>query len=202
MYLFIKRFFDILISILGIIILSPLLLIVSILIKIESKGPVIFKQKRIGKNCKVFNIYKFRSMKVDSEKDGVYESKNDKRVTRIGRIIRKLSIDELPQFFNIIKGDMSMIGPRPTLTYHPWKIEEYTPFQKQRFNLRPGVTGWAQVNGRKGVEWNERIVLDVYYVKNVSFRLDLKIFLKTIFKVIFMKDNYNKSETVVEKKVE
>lgn len=202
MYLFIKRFFDIVISVLGIIILSPLLLIVSILIKIESKGPIIFKQERIGKNGKVFDIYKFRSMKLDSEKDGVYESKNDKRVTRIGRIIRKLSIDELPQFLNIIKGDMSIIGPRPTLAYHPWKIDEYTDFQKQRFNVRPGVTGWAQVNGRKDVEWNKRIELDVYYVGNISFVFDVKIFFKTIFKVIFMKNNYNKNKTVIEKKVD
>ena len=195
-YLFIKRTYDFVLSIIGAIILSPLLLFTALLIKIDSKGPVIFKQNRIGKNGKVFKIYKFRSMTVGSEKQGVYEAKNDVRVTRIGKIIRKLSIDELPQFFNIIKGDMSIIGPRPTLTYHPWNYEEYTDFQKRRFNLRPGVTGWAQVNGRKDVEWNKRIEYDVYYVNNVSLWFDIKIMLKTVFKVLLMKDNVNKEATV------
>ena len=196
MYLYLKRFGDIFISFIGLLILSPFLFIVALLIKIDSKGPIIFKQKRIGKNGKVFSIYKFRSMTVGAEKHGVYEAKNDSRVTRIGKIIRKLSIDELPQFLNILKGDMSIIGPRPTLTYHPWNYEEYTDFQKQRFNLRPGVTGWAQVNGRKDVEWNKRIEYDVYYVKNVSLLFDIKIIIMTIFKVILMKDNLNKEQTV------
>lgn len=196
MYLFIKRVADIFLSIIGLIILLPILLVVSLLIKIDSKGPIIFKQKRIGKLGKIFNIYKFRSMTVGAEKYGVYESKNDSRVTRIGKIIRKLSIDELPQFINILKGDMSIVGPRPTLTYHPWKYEEYTDFQKERFNLRPGVTGWAQVNGRKDVEWNKRIEYDVYYVNNASILLDIKILFKTIFKVILMKDNINREQTV------
>ena len=196
MYLYLKRVGDIFISFIGLLMLSPFLLIVALLIKIDSKGPIIFKQRRIGKNGKEFNIYKFRSMTVGAEKHGVYESKNDSRVTRIGKIIRKLSIDELPQFVNILKGDMSIIGPRPTLTYHPWNYEEYTDFQKQRFNLRPGVTGWAQVNGRKDVEWNKRIEYDVYYVKNVSLLFDIKIIIMTIFKVILMKDNVNKEQTV------
>lgn len=199
MYRFIKRTFDIIFSLIGMILLSPLMLIFAILIKIESKGPVIFKQKRIGYKGKVFNIYKFRSMVVDAEKDGVYESKNDPRVTKIGRFIRRFSIDELPQFFNILKGDMSIIGPRPTLTYHPWDFEEYSATQKKRFNVRPGVTGWAQVNGRKDVEWNKRIEHDVYYVENISLWFDIKIFFKTIFKVILMKDNVNKGETVKDK---
>lgn len=196
MYLCFKRIGDIFLSFIGLLLLSPFLLIISILIKIDSKGPVIFKQKRLGKNGKVFNIYKFRSMTVGAEKHGVYESKNDSRVTRVGKIIRKLSIDELPQFVNILKGDMSIIGPRPTLTYHPWKYDEYSDFQKQRFNLRPGVTGWAQVNGRKDVEWNKRIEYDVYYVNNVSLFFDIKILFKTIIKVVLMKDNVNKEQTV------
>jgi len=196
MYKYLKRFLDFVVSFLMLILLSPLLLLVSILIKIDSRGPIIFKQDRLGKNGKVFKIYKFRSMVINAEKHGVYEAKNDPRVTRVGRIIRKLSIDELPQLINIIKGDMSIIGPRPTLTYHPWPYEEYNEFQKQRFNVRPGITGWAQINGRKEVEWNKRIELDVYYVKNLSFFLDLKIFFKTIYKVLFMKDNYNSKSTV------
>ena len=196
MYKYLKRFLDFVVSFLMLILLSPLLLLVSILIKIDSRGPIIFKQDRLGKNGKVFKIYKFRSMVINAEKHGVYEAKNDPRVTRVGRIIRKLSIDELPQLINIIKGDMSIIGPRPTLTYHPWPYEEYNEFQKQRFNVRPGITGWAQINGRKEVEWNKRIELDVYYVKNLSFFLDLKIVFKTIYKVLFMKDNYNSKSTV------
>jgi len=195
-----KRTMDFLISLVGVILLLPLFIIIAILIKLTSKGPIIFKQERIGKNGKVFKIYKFRSMIVGAEKEGVYETKKDKRVTKIGRFIRKTSIDELPQFFNIIKGDMSIIGPRPTLTYHPWKYEEYTEEQLKRFNVRPGVTGWAQVNGRKDVEWNKRIELDVYYVDNISFKLDFKIFLKTIINVLKMKDNVNVKKTVIEEK--
>lgn len=195
MYFFIKRLFDILISIAGLIILSPLLIVTALAIKLESKGPVIFKQQRLGKNGKIFNIYKFRSMAVGAEKGGVYSTKNDTRVTRVGKFIRATSIDEFPQFFNIIKGDMSIIGPRPTLTYHPWKLEEYTTEQKKRFNVRPGVTGWAQINGRKDVPWDRRIEYDIEYVENLSFSFDLKIFLKTIGKVLLMKDNVNIGET-------
>jgi len=196
MYLAFKRFMDILISFIGLVVLFPFLILIGLLIKIDSKGPIIFKQQRIGKNGKVFYIWKFRSMTLGAEKHGVYESKNDSRVTRIGRFIRKLSIDELPQLVNILKGDMSIIGPRPTLTYHPWKYEEYSDFQKHRFDLRPGVTGWAQVNGRKDVEWNQRIEYDVFYVNNISLWFDIKIFFKTILKVLLMKDNVNKEETV------
>lgn len=196
-YLIIKRIMDIIFSMLGLIILIPVLLIVSIVIKIESKGPVIFKQKRIGKDGKIFEIYKFRSMVVGAEKmgTGVYSKKGDTRVTKVGRFTRATSIDELPQLINILKGEMSFIGPRPVLTYHPWKFEDYTEEQKKRFLVRPGVTGWAQIHGRKDVEWNNRIKLDVEYVENISFKLDVKIFFKTIYQVISMKDNVNKGET-------
>lgn len=196
MYKFLKRFVDILISFIGLIILFPFFIIFAVLIKIDSRGPVFFKQERIGKNGKVFKIIKFRSMTVGAEKQGVYETKGDVRVTRMGKFIRKTSIDELPQLINILKGDMSIIGPRPPLTYHPWDFSEYTPFQKQMFNVRPGVTGWAQVNGRKDVEWNDRIELNIYYVKNISFWLDTKIFFKTIWNVITFKDNLNVGKTV------
>lgn len=196
MYKYIKRLLDIMISFLGLLITMPILILVAILIKLDSKGPIIFKQDRIGKNGKVFKMYKFRSMTVGAEKGGVYESKNDARVTRVGKVIRKLSIDELPQFVNILKGDMSVIGPRPVLTYHPWKYNEYSTEQLKRFNVRPGVTGYAQVNGRKDVEWNKRIELDIHYVNNLSFWLDTKIFFKTIINVLLMKDNVNKENTV------
>lgn len=200
-YLVIKRILDVVISLVALIILSPILLIVAIAIKIESKGPIIFKQQRIGKDGKVFNIYKFRSMVVGAEKmgTGVYSKKDDNRVTKVGKFIRMTSIDELPQLVNILKGEMSIIGPRPVLTYHPWKYEEYTEEQLKRFNVRPGVTGWAQVHGRKDVEWHERIKLDVYYVENISFLLDVKIFFKTIIQVLSMKDNVNKEETAKQK---
>ncbi|MCB6452218.1 sugar transferase [Erysipelatoclostridium ramosum] len=192
-----KRIIDVTLSFIGVIFFSPIFFLTAILIKLESRGPIIFKQDRLGKNGKTFKIYKFRSMCVGAESkgSGVYSGKNDSRVTKIGKIIRATSIDEFPQFFNILKGDMSIIGPRPALTYHPWKYEEYTDEQKHMFDIRPGVTGWAQVNGRKEVEWSKRIELNVWYVRNVSFLLDVKIFFMTIFKVFTNADNENTTET-------
>lgn len=197
-YKAVKRFLDVTASFLGLVLLSPLLLAVSILIKIDSRGPVIFRQKRIGRNGKVFEIYKFRSMCVGAEKtgSGVYSGKGDARVTRIGKILRATSIDELPQLLNILKGEMSFVGPRPPLTYHPWKYEEYTDFQKRMFEVRPGITGWAQVNGRKDVEWHKRIELNVWYVDHMSLLLDIKIMFKTAFKVLTNADNENSGATV------
>lgn len=197
-YRAVKRFLDVTASFLGLVLLSPLLLAVSILIKIDSRGPVIFRQKRIGRNGKVFEIYKFRSMCVGAEKtgSGVYSGKGDARVTRIGKILRATSIDELPQLLNILKGEMSFVGPRPPLTYHPWKYEEYTDFQKRMFEVRPGITGWAQVNGRKDVEWHKRIELNVWYVEHMSLLLDIKIMFMTAFKVLTNADNENSGATV------
>ena len=194
---YMKRLIDVILCSIGIIILSPVFLITALLIKLESKGPIIFKQERLGKNGNIFKIYKFRSMCVGAEKtgSGVYSGKNDSRVTKVGKIIRATSIDELPKFFNILKGNMSIIGPRPALTYHPWKYEEYNDEQKHMFDIRPGVTGWAQINGRKEVEWPRRIELNVWYVRNVSFLLDIKIFFMTIFKVFTNADNENTTET-------
>ncbi len=172
--------------------------IVSLAVKIDSPGPVLFKQDRIGKSGKVFKILKFRSMCVGAEKtgSGVYSGKGDARVTRVGKIIRATSLDELPQIFNILRGDMSLIGPRPPLTYHPWKYDEYTDEQKRMFDVRPGMTGWAQVHGRKDVEWHKRIELNVWYVDHISFWLDIKIFFMTIFKVLTNADNENIGETL------
>ena len=197
-YRAVKRFLDVTASFLGLVLLSPLLLAVSILIKIDSCGHVIFRQKRIGRNGKVFEIYKFRSMCVGAEKtgSGVYSGKGDARVTRIGKILRATSIDELPQLLNILKGEMSFVGPRPPLTYHPWKYEEYTDFQKRMFEVRPGITGWAQVNGRKDVEWHKRIELNVWYVDHMSLLLDIKIMFMTAFKVLTNADNENSGATV------
>ena len=161
-------------------------------------GPVLFKQERIGKDGKIFKILKFRSMCQGAEHtgSGVYSGRGDARVTRIGRILRATSIDELPQAINILRGDMSLIGPRPPLTYHPWPYEEYTEEQKRMFEVRPGITGWAQVYGRKNVEWHKRIKLNVWYIDHMSFLLDLRIFFMTIFKVLSNADNENVGETV------
>ena len=194
----VKRLLDLLMAILALILLSPLLLITALAVKLSSKGPVIFKQRRLGRNGKEFNFYKFRSMVVNAEKtgSGVYSGKGDPRVTKIGRILRATSIDELPQLINIIRGDMALIGPRPPLTYHPWPIGEYTEHQRHMFDVRPGITGWAQTHGRKDVEWHRRIELNVWYVEHVSFPLDVRIFFLTIFKVFSNADNANVEETL------
>jgi len=198
MYIKIKRIMDVFFSAILLILGAIPLLIVALVVKLESPGPALFKQERLGMDGKVFRIYKFRSMVVGAEKQGsgVYSGKNDARVTKVGKIIRATSIDELPQLINILKGEMSFIGPRPALTYHPWPFEEYTDEQKKMFAVRPGMTGWAQVNGRKKVEWSRRIEMNVWYVENMSFLLDLQIFYKTIFKVITNADNVNSTETV------
>ena len=147
-------------------------------------------------------MYKFRSMVVNAEAGGVYSDNNDPRITKVGNFLRKTSIDELPQFINIIKGDMSFIGFRPPLTYHPWPFEEYTEEQKKMFNVRPGISGWAQVNGRKTVEWHKRIELNVWYAENVSLFLDIKIALMTVFKVLRNSDNENIGESLVKNNAE
>ena len=138
---FFKRFFDILISFFALLFLSPLMLVLAILVGATSNGPILFKQERLGKNGKVFKMLKFRSMIVGAEAQGVYSDNKDKRVTKIGKFLRKTSLDELPQLINMLKGDMSLIGPRPPLTYHPWPLEQYTDEQKRRFDVRPGMTG-------------------------------------------------------------
>ena len=198
MYTYIKRFLDILVSAVALVVLSPLLLLLALLVRLTSEGPAIFKQKRIVKDGKVFEIYKFRSMCVGAEGkgSGVYSGKGDARVTKIGKILRATSLDELPQFVNILKGEMSFIGPRPPLTYHPWDYSEYTKEQLRMFEVRPGITGWAQVNGRKDVEWNRRIELNVWYVDHVSLWLDIKIMFMTVFKVLKNADNENTVATV------
>lgn len=193
-----KRVIDFIFALILLTVLSPFLLFTGLLIKIESKGPALFKQKRYGKNAKAFELFKFRSMCMGAEKGGVYERKHDSRVTQIGRIIRKISIDELPQLINILKGEMSIIGPRPVLTYHPWTIDKYTDEQMKRFSVRPGITGLAQVRGRKGIPWDMRLKYDVIYVNNVTWKFDLKIFLMTIVQVISMSNNVNIGKTAPE----
>lgn len=182
----IKHLLDKIFSFVLLILLSPLFVVISILIKLDSKGPVFFIQQRVGKDHRLFNIYKFRTMVTGAVNmgSGVYTEENDPRITRVGRFLRKTSLDELPQLLNILKGDMSFVGPRPTLAY---QVEQYNDFQKKRLLMRPGVTGLAQVNGRNSISWPERIEYDVRYVENYSLWLDLKILFKT-FLVVFRQE--------------
>lgn len=193
-----KRGIDTVLSLIALAIFSPLLLITAIAIKLTSSGPVLFRQRRLGLHGREFTIYKFRSMRAGTEHtgSGVYSGKNDPRITAVGRFIRKTSIDELPQLVNVIKGDMAIVGPRPPLTYHPWPVEQYTEEQFHMFDVRPGITGWAQVHGRKGVEWHERIRMNVWYTRHVSLGLDVKILFMTVFKVLRNEDNENTGATV------
>lgn len=188
---FLKRLLDLVFSVIILTALLPVFALVSIAIVLDSKGPAVFAQRRLGKNGKEFNMYKFRTMVMDAEKGGVYSDDKDPRVTRVGRILRKTSLDELPQCINIIRGDMSFVGFRPPLTYHPWPFAQYTQEQKRMFAVRPGITGWAQVNGRRTVEWHKRIELNVWYAEHVSFWLDCKIVFLTFFKVLANADNEN-----------
>lgn len=187
---YIKCPLEFLLALVASIIISPFALIIYLLIKLDSKGPVIFKQNRLGLHGKEFAFYKFRTMEVGAERNGtgVYCFKDDARVTRFGRILRKTSLDEIPQLINILKGDMGIIGMRPPLTYHPCKIDEYTPDQKKVFNMRPGITGWAQINGRNTINWDERIKLNLWYQEHVSFLLDVKILLRTVLDVLRARD--------------
>ena len=184
--LFIKRLIDLFGSLLGLIITSPILVIIAILIKLTSEGPIFFKQERLGKDGKVFKIIKFRTMVVNAEKigDGIkVKSENDNRITKIGRLLRATSLDELPQLWNVLKGDMSLVGPRPPVTYHPYKYEEYNDFQRKRFFMKPGMTGLAQVTVRNSVSWDDRILIDIEYIDKFNIWLDIKILFKTLQKI-------------------
>lgn len=173
---YIKRILDIVISLVSLILLCPLFIIISILIKLDSKGPIIFKHKRYGKNGKVFYVLKFRTMIDGADKVGPYYTMpQDNRVTQIGKKLRRLSVDELPQLINILIGDMSLIGPRP-----PAYKESLDEISLKRLTVKPGITGMAQVNGRSLLESSKRAEYDIYYGENVSFALDIKIILKTI----------------------
>ena len=191
LYLIFKRFYDFILSLIGLIILLPIFIILMILIKVDSRGPILFKQKRVGKNKKHFNILKFRTMRIDTPKDTpTHLLENPEQwITRMGKFLRKTSLDELPQIINILKGDMSIIGPRPSLWNQFDLIEERDKYNVHK--LYPGLTGYAQIHGRDELPINEKAKLDGYYVQNISLWLDIKIFFGTI-KSIF------KSEGVVE----
>ncbi|SHF10547.1 Sugar transferase involved in LPS biosynthesis (colanic, teichoic acid) [Marinitoga hydrogenitolerans DSM 16785] len=178
---YIKRMLDFLFAIILLIITSPIMLLAAIAIKIEDpKGPILFKQKRPGKNAKIFTVYKFRTMRVETEKNGKKLSDME-RLTKIGSFLRKTSIDELPQLFNVIKGEMSFIGPRPLLVDY---LSLYSKEQMRRHEVMPGISGWAQVNGRNAISWEDKFKYDVWYVDHLSFLLDLKIFFMTVINIL------------------
>jgi lipopolysaccharide/colanic/teichoic acid biosynthesis glycosyltransferase len=182
-YLMIKRLLDIFFSSILFSLFIPIMLLSMVLIKIESKGPALFLDIRIGFRGKAFNLYKLRTMYQNSPRGFVID--NDPRVTKIGSILRKASLDEIPQFINVLKGEMSLVGPRPDILKNYQKYDEKI---KKRLTLRPGITGWAQVNGRSKISWDERYRFDLDYIDNVSFRFDLKILLLTIKNVFLMKN--------------
>lgn len=191
--LVLKRSGDLLLASLGTIILSPLLLVIAASIKATSKGPVIFRQDRLGKDGEEFSILKFRTMILNAEQigDGLFvKTETDSRITGIGKFLRVTSLDELPQLLNVIIGDMSLVGPRPPVPHHPHTYEEYDDFQKKRFTMRPGITGLAQITVRNAVPWDERIPIDVQYVERFNILLDAKIILKTLLKVFARESIY------------
>ena len=190
MSMVLKRLFDIAVSLAVLIILLPLFGIIALAIKVDDRGPVFFRQQRSGYQGQIFTIYKFRTMVVNADKQGagVFVEENDSRITRVGKLLRKTSLDELPQLINILKGEMSLVGPRPTL---PYQVENYDQRQMKRLDMKPGITGWAQVKGRSSLSWPERIEKDLWYIENWSLWLDFKIMLIT-FKVVLAKSNLYK----------
>lgn len=184
-----KRLLDVMISLFALMLFSPILLILAILIRINLGSPIIFKQKRPGKNGKIFEIYKFRTMNSNKDADGNLLPDNE-RLTNFGRFIRSTSLDELPELINIIKGEMSLVGPRPLLVEY---LTLYSDEQKHRHDVVPGLTGWAQVNGRNAISWNEKFKYDLEYVKNMSFSFDVKIIFYTI-KIVLTRSGINQSE--------
>jgi lipopolysaccharide/colanic/teichoic acid biosynthesis glycosyltransferase len=174
----VNRAVDVAGSALGLAVASPFLAVAALAIKLDDGGPVLYRQRRVGWHGEEFDLLKLRTMVVGAEKLGAGWAVNrgDPRITRVGRALRRLSLDELPQFLNVLRGDMSLVGPRPTLAY---QVEQYTPRQRRRLEVRPGLTGWAQIHGRARLPWDERIELDIWYVENRSPGLDLKILLRT-----------------------
>lgn len=190
---FFKRFFDFWISLTALLVLSPILIVITLWLTIANKGAgAFFTQERPGKDAKIFKVIKFKSMTDERDAEGKLLP-NEKRLTKVGKFIRNYSIDELPQLINVLKGDMALIGPRPLMIRY---LELYSPEQARRHEVRPGITGWAQVNGRNTITWTEKFKLDVWYVDNVSIILDIKIIFLTIKNVISRKDINSSSDKV------
>ncbi|OCR09400.1 undecaprenyl phosphate N,N'-diacetylbacillosamine 1-phosphate transferase [Helicobacter pullorum] len=191
----IKPILDFILAFLLIIIFSPIILIVALLIKLKLGSPILFTQERPGLNGKIFRIYKFRTMSDERDSKGDLLS-DELRLKGFGKLIRKSSLDELPQLFNVLKGEMSFVGPRPLLVEY---LKLYNQEQAKRHNVKPGITGWAQVNGRNAISWEEKFKLDVYYVEHISFMLDCKILYMTFFKVLKHKDINSNTNITMEK---
>ena len=187
---FFKRFLDIIISLIFILCFWWLYIVIAILVRIKLGSPVLFKQDRPGLNEKIFKMYKFRTMTDEKDKDGNLLP-DAERLTKFGKFLRSTSLDEIPELWNVLKGEMSLVGPRPLLVSYLTKYNEY---EKRRHEVRPGITGWAQINGRNNTTWEERFKNDIYYVESISFKLDLKIIIKTILKVLKRSD-INQSDT-------
>lgn len=186
-YFLMKRVVDLMFAVLLLFFTMPVMLVIAVLIKLNSPGPILFRQERPGKNCKVFTVNKFRTMRVVSEQGKAKLSDMD-RITKVGSFLRKTSLDELPQLFNILRGEMSFIGPRPLLIQY---LDKYTGEQNRRHEVTPGISGWAQVNGRNAISWEQKFKLDVWYVENIGFLVDLKIMFLTIRNVFLNKDINN-----------
>jgi lipopolysaccharide/colanic/teichoic acid biosynthesis glycosyltransferase len=176
----VNRAADVALAGVGLVVASPLLALSAVAIALEDGRPVLYRQERVGRNGEPFELLKLRTMVVGAETQGAgfAVDRGDARITRVGRVLRKLSLDELPQLWNVLRGDMSLVGPRPTLAY---QVERYTPRQHRRLDVKPGLTGWAQIHGRAALPWDERIELDVWYVEHRSPLVDLKILLRTPF---------------------
>lgn len=178
-YFFVKQILDFCFALILLVLISPIMMGAAVLIRIDSPGPILFKQQRPGMNGKLFYVFKFRTMKVQAKMGD--RLSDMERMSKIGSILRRLSIDELPQIFNILRGEMSFIGPRPLLEQY---LDHYTEEQMRRHEVKPGISGWAQVNGRNCLKWEEKFILDVWYVDNISFWLDMKILFLTVKSII------------------
>jgi lipopolysaccharide/colanic/teichoic acid biosynthesis glycosyltransferase len=173
------RALDVALAGLGLLAGAPVLAVAAVAIKLTSRGPVLYRQQRVGRDGRTFEVYKLRTMELGADPVGVGTPvlEGDPRVTRVGRVLRRFSMDEIPNLVNVLRGEMAVVGPRPTLAA---QVELYTPHQRRRLEVKPGITGWAQVNGRAGIPWEERIELDVWYVDHRSPRLDLEILARTL----------------------
>lgn len=189
-----KRIFDFSASLGGLIILSPVFLCIAVLVRRKLGSPVLFRQERPGRNGRIFTMYKFRTMTDEKDYKGILLPDED-RLPPFGRFLRSTSLDELPELINVLKGDMSLVGPRPLLVRY---LERYSPFQARRHEVRPGITGWAQVNGRNAISWEEKFSLDVWYVDNISFLLDMKIILMTLVKIVKREGISQKGQATME----
>ena len=182
-----KRLIDVLLSLIGLALLAGPFALIALAIKLDSKGPVFFRQERVGLNSRIFKTWKFRTMKIEAPAEGFgyAVTKKNPYITRVGRYLREWGLDELPQLINVLCGQMSLVGPRPTLK---WQVERYTAFQSQRLSVKPGITGWALIHGRNRLSWEKRIEFDIWYIENWSLWLDIRVLFKTLWVVLIKRE--------------